>query len=55
MICASGEGSIIDGGAGNDLLSGTLSGLDYNSLFKLDAMSMLSKIRSASINYFTKS
>ena len=53
-ICASGEGSIIDGGAGNDMLSGTLTGLSYSSLFNLDAMSMLSKIRETSIDYFTK-
>ena len=52
-ICASGEGSIIDGGAGNDLLSGTLTGLEYSSLFNLDAMSMLSRIRNSSVNYFT--
>ncbi len=53
-ICASGEGSIIDGGKGNDMLSGALTGLSYESLFNLDATAMLSKIRNASINYFTR-
>ena len=53
-ISASGEGTIIDGGDGNDLLSGTLKGLEYSSLYKLDAMSMLSRIRNASIDYFAR-
>ena len=53
-ICASGAGTIVDGGDGSDLGTGTLSGLTYSSLFNLDAMSMLAKIRNSSIKYMLK-
>ena len=57
-VCSSGAGTIVDGGDGHDLGSGTLAGLNYNSLFSLDVISMLNKIRSASeaklITWFTK-
>ena len=46
-ICASGAGTIVDGGDGSDLGSGTLGGLDYNSLFSLNVVAMLAKIQAA--------
>ena len=54
QICASGAGTIVDGGDGSDLGSGTLGGLDYNSLFSLNVKAMLAKIQAASISWFYK-
>ena len=53
-ICASGAGTIVDGGDGDDIGSGTLGGLTYDSLYKLDAMSMLAKIRQTSLKWLLK-
>ena len=53
-VCASGTGTIVDGGDGNDMGTGALDGLTYDSLYKLDAMTMLAKIRNSSIKYLLR-
>ena len=50
----SGEGTNVNGGAGNDIISGTPAGLDYASLMSLDVVSMMAKIFQNSVSIIYK-
>ena len=50
----SGEGTKVNSGAGNDVITGTPAGLDYATLMSLDIVSMLAKIYQNSASIYFK-